>query len=557
MKMLTVRTDFGFTKMPKALSLAIAAILLLGSLSSSALTEPFPQQCQLLFVTDHRSQNWSVDALVTDYLRLDFFSREMKQEFIHSMSKRANDQNVIYLDVENAMLKPLNDLTNDKMLITSLTNLHKKILSDAIIRLIRSNQGVVNVAYSDFKSMRFKFQFANRSEADRLMFVAQLRSAFDSINREYILALEKLNMNLLGSAHLWFRGGIGSSADEANIAARASRENKSHNILMDFDARELQELIWSWRKKAEDHRSALLRAFGRTPLFTDDGFVTADAIDLIRKASSTTELTQRIRKKYRVEVLEYQAKLLITYLKYVDHFAPGIYVVDRRIASLEAAEWGGLSADFAGLGAKNLEATARALARARDLEQVLGRARENEQKVTIEFKALLQHFDEIMSPFFDIRIPSGDDFVAYGRSVLSFQDRMRIMKLVSSTANPAAQRIAFIAGDVKPKGADGVSHRGLLAAHGESLEKDLRKALEGWIPYQTLKQVAFGLDMLGHQAGEGDVQLIVGIAQGWQLSWTQKNIVESQFQSVVREFNQKKENSVPFKSYRAAQVHFQ
>lgn len=556
MNLPVLRTDFGLTKKPRVFSLVLGAILLFSSLSSWALIKAVPQQCQLLFATDYRSQQWSVDALVTDYLRLDFFGREMKKDFIEAMKGNLRDQNAIFLDVENAMLKTLNDLTNDKMLITSLTNLHKKILSDAIIRLIRNNQSNVTLAYSDFKSMRFKFQFTTLSESARLQFVSSLKATFESINREYIVALEKLNMNLLGSAHLWFRGGVGFTADEANIAARASRENKSHNSLMDFGSRELRELIWSWKVKAEKSRLILSQIFGRTPVFTEDGFLTADVIDVIRKSSTTAELIQRFRKKYRVELMPYQAEMFRRYLENVDRFAPGIYVVERRIASLEPAEFGGLSADFAGLGAKNLESTARALAGARDIEEVLLRARENEQKVTREFMALLQRFDEVLASFFDARIPSGDDFVGYGRRVLSFQDRMSIMKLVAAMPNPSGQRIAFIASGVKKKSDDGVSHRGLLAAHGESIEKDLRKALEGVIPHEILKQVAFGLDMLGSLAGEGDVQLLLGVGAGVNLTDLQITAIKTHFRNVVQEFNKKKENSVPVKKYRAGPVLF-
>jgi hypothetical protein len=61
----------------------------------------------------------------------------------------------LFLDIENAAIKRLNDQLGDKNLVTALTNLHKKILDEELNLVFSKYSGLDVKRYSDFKSMRF------------------------------------------------------------------------------------------------------------------------------------------------------------------------------------------------------------------------------------------------------------------------------------------------------------------------------------------------------------------------------------------------------------------
>ncbi|MCM2282689.1 MAG: hypothetical protein NDI61_12675, partial [Bdellovibrionaceae bacterium] len=94
-----------------------------------------------------------------------------------------------FLDVENAVMKALNDRLRDKNFVTSLTNRQKEILLGKIQKLLDETPGVQMLPYSDFKAMRFAFD--GRLPAD---FEKRLARAVRSANDEFVDELRALKL---------------------------------------------------------------------------------------------------------------------------------------------------------------------------------------------------------------------------------------------------------------------------------------------------------------------------------------------------------------------------
>ncbi len=472
--------------------------------------------------------------------------------------------NVIFGDIEFAVLGDINRLTNEKNLVTSLTNKQKELLLTELKALreslLKNNPDTVKdvIFYSDFKSVRFaivpksKPLSAIESRADVAHQIPatvqkELKEIFARVNGEYATYVRASDLDVDGAVENWFRGGIGYTADEANAAARTSRELSTAtngNQMQTFENPEIQKSLNVYRRWAALQRNEIINDPSMQPLL-DGQFVKDDVLDIIKKSKNIAKARKRLKAKYGAELSEAQTERIVLYNRMIDSFSPGNHIAERKVASLENAELGGVSADFTGLGARNRGATARALAEAKGLRNAIALARNGEQAVTEAFQKQSADFADIINRYVDGSVLSGDDFVGSAKAVWTPEIKRKLVNEVAELKSPSAQRLAFISDGVAKK------ERNLLAAHGEAIEKVLREKLEGKIPYQKLEQVVFAVDMFGKSVGQGDVSLIIGEGKLAGLSDKDQAAIRAAFKQAIREFNKIKDNEVPTKTYRA------
>ena len=432
------------------------------------------------------------------------------------LAKRTNpDGRTVFFDVENSKLKLLNDSLKDKDLVTALTNRHKDLMLQQMEKLKAEFPGLEVYPYSDFKSMRFAFQGKIPPNLQQ-----KLNEVFKNVNSQY--SDELLKSKLIREEDRpvrWFRAGYGETADQANITTRYARTVSGDSQVLNFSESHTAENLQTQLKLTEQYRQQVQSDLSGSNLLEPTGdpakqIPTRDLFDLARKEPDLNTFRQTMKDKFGVSLTETQGQHVQDYVSLVDDFTPGIHSAKREMASLNDAVHGGMSADFAGMGSYNLRQTALGLAKSPDVESALIQTRLGEQEVTRIFKQRMAEQQNKIKNYLDKQqgmtgtkvVCSGDDCVLVASESLNIKQRTELVNRFSKTEDPSGMRVSFVSDKVMSS-----EDRNILAVHGESMEKYLRKELvKTDIPTDTLKMVSFGVDMQGTQALQGNVKLLIG-----------------------------------------------
>lgn len=447
-------------------------------------------------------------------------------------AEKGADAKVTFLDVENSQMKYLNDSLKDKNLVTGLTNYHKELLFDNIKALEAANPGLVIDKYSDFKSSRFAFSGKVPKDIEE-----QLEKVFDKTNADFNKKLKESDALKSGTkTEDWFRAGIGNSADEANMAARYSRQldkNEVQSFRKDGLKTTMQQKITSLEKQRQELRTEV----SGTGLLDGKTF-DQDVFDIVRKGKGdTAQVKQALKNRYALsDISSGTVQKLQSYVNATDEFSPGIYIPKREIAHLNAADQGGLSVDIIGLGSANLKGTAEALAASSSVNKALETTRAAEKAVTKKFNDQKKQFEDVLTravPSGKLKsLCSGDDCVAVAVKPLNQTEKQDILKGLANTDYSGSYRLAFI-----PDGVRNVSARNALANHGESVEKILRQSLGSEMEPRKLKGLTFGVDMRTQNLNEGSVKLLMGEAKGVNLTANERRRIQEAFKEAIQKFN--------------------
>jgi hypothetical protein len=436
----------------------------------------------------------------------------------------------IYLDVENAALKRLNDSLGDKNLVTALTNLHKDILFREVERLREMYPHLSFERYSDFKSSRFAFSFEGGVVPED--FQTQLNRLLSDVGTQFDERVQNMRSLDLGEEvpSGWFASGLGESADQAGLAARQARMlDRSQISVRSFE--DITPLLTQRRSSIETTRSLLEESFEQAPLdqlltLAPSGHrvPTVDVFEVLRKGSnkSLEELQQVFRARFNIELPLEQTQLLRQYAQEVDQFSPGLWIEERVLANLDEAEFGGFSADFKGMGARNLYQVAVDLSYSGDtLAQNVERLRLGEELVTESFDTAKSGYDELIRrelTSMGVGVTnrcSGDDCVSLPASVLTREQEQQIVEAIASSGQADAYRLSFIPPGIRAQ------DRTLLGVHGELIEKQVRSVISGHLPGQispdVMAQVTFAVRM-PTRAGSGTIEVITATDPSLQLT---------------------------------------
>lgn len=456
-------------------------------------------------------------------------------------AEKSTGGKVTFFDVENSQMKHLNDSLKDKNLVTGLTNYHKDLLFDKIQDLQAANPGLIIESYSDFKSARFAFSGKVPKDIED-----QLEKIFKQTNSEFSQKLDEAGVLKPGTrTEEWFRAGIGNSADEANVAARYSRQLEKNEV-QSFNKDGLMKTMQTKMDTLESQRVQLRSEVGRTGMVDGNTF-DQDVFDIVRKGKDdTAQVQQALKNRYGLQNLSTgTVEKLQSYVKATDEFSPGIYIAKREVAHLNQAEMGGLSVDIIGLGSANLKGTAEALAASADVKKSLVATRAAEKAVTQKFIEQKRQFEDALKravPSGKLKsICSGDDCVAMAVKPLNETEKKEILKNLANSDFSGSYRLAFI-----PDGVKVAQSRNALANHGESVEKILRQTLGAQMEPRKLKGLTFGVDMQTQVINEGRVKLLMGEAQGVNLTAAERQKVQDAFKEAVQKFNSA--NSASYRS---------
>lgn len=488
----------------------------------------------------------------------------------------ANESNSsLYLDVENAALKRLNDSLGDKELVTSLTNLHKDILYDKINRLTKKYKGIEFEVYSDFKSLRFAFTPKDIPEDIRKSFLNDLNLTYKNANQEFANKVKSLDGIGEENVARWFEGGISSFADGAGQAAKRARTiSRDISNLVSFDnikamvSADIDKIkYYSLSLKSGPLKEAKLvetlpNGKGHTlklEVFETvrksiDNHTTSDLDEVLSLSKSdishlqaseilnSKEVRQSLKEKFGVTLTDAESAGVVRYIKELDGLTPGLRQESRVVASLDKASAGGFSGDITGMGARNIQQVAYDILDATDLdaEKVLHATRLGEQNITKKFNEIKDNFTTTVKSVFDERGVvyksrcSGDDCVVIPARELKKSDELAIVDAFRKQDNPSQYRLSFIPPNIK------ADSRTLLSTHGELIEKELRKQLTGVasdrVSYEKLAKLTIGPRMPS-SVNKGKVELYLGVSDNVSLSSREKSLINNAYKNAIKKVN--------------------
>lgn len=462
------------------------------------------------------------------------------------LSLKGKDPGLFYLDTQNTALKRLNDTLRDKSLVDAFGNRYNNLVQVALRDFQKKYPDVTISMYSDYKSLRAAIRGPPGQE-QKLM--DELADMMDDVSDTFITELKANNLvDPKFQNEIWFRAGLGRSADEANLVTRFSRRGDD-SATSHFSSSSIQSDIQNARNLSEASRQSIITRFEGSPMIQEVGSVkvpTAAVLEVVRKNSDMNDVAKILSGRYGREVTVKDAELLKQYFNQVDQFSPGLLISERVEHNFGNAVHGGFTVDFAGVGSVNAEATAIGLASGRNLEDAISQVRLQELRVTRDLDALKSRTQDAVRTVLDrhnikaqITI-SGDDMLVVPTKVLTPEVRRevafaQVRAQIGTTTEASGMRTSFFG----PNIADDTA-RSIQATIGETIEKRLRKRLEGVLTQDELKHTHFAIDMKGNAPGTGTVGIEVISSK---LSPQSKKIVDEEFLKAVQDINTELKNA--------------
>jgi tetratricopeptide (TPR) repeat protein len=506
--------------------------------------------------THHKTPDSPRPAARADFidknLNKEFASVEQNEKWIQIADTAKADGQTKFYEIENSVMKELNDVTQDKNFVTAVTNKHKETLLKNIDEVKAKYPDAEVFVYSDFKSVRLAIR--PKPPATKLPADVEkaVQEAFQKANKEFAAYMKENQFLREGDQpEKWFRAGSGDTADQASLSARYSRKAAGPNSMRNFKDGDLQENLNTALKATEMYRSQIQNEIGNTGLMSyvpgsTKKTLNIEVFDAIRKTKTPQELMSSLKKSTGVELTEAQAMHLRDYSELVDEFSPSIRIAKRQVASLSDSAPGGFSLDFAGMGARNAQGTADALANSKNLNDALQASRKGETEVTAVFRDKKEKVSSTINSIlkkYKITaeiVDSGDDMVIRPNKAIPEKARQEITDALATVISPSDVRMSHVAAYVGKE-----SDRALMGTHGETLEKLTRKNLQGEIPPERLRQILLMTDMKGNAAGQGTVDLVTG-SGSVQLNDIERQKIKRAFRKAIDSLNQelKKENEI-------------
>lgn len=474
------------------------------------------------------------EELIRQFATRELTTREQNAAYLALARTSGRQSGIQFIDMQNIVLKRLNDQLRHKPLVDALNNRHAALLEEAIHRLRDDFPTLRIETYSDYKGARFALTGVPAGQESRLAReIARLRDDVDArFLREIQSGRYPTISRDLSNIH-WYRTEVDETADFANIQVRTG-----------LDRAGIQNL-WNGIRT---QRSNLQSRFGTTPLMRAlDGdasvrIPTAEVFEILRKKSDNALVARILNRRHNLNLSADDVQLFRTYADDVDRFSPNLQIDARVQHDFSTATHGGITLDFGGLGSLNAEATAAGLARGFDLRSSVRAIRTNEAEVTQYLARTMEETETAVRAVLSrqgitARITrSGDDVVVIPDGALSPGVRDEILqaqsqaqaRVLEQTGRNTNVRVSFFGSNVS-----GVDDRAILAAEGEGIEKILRDRLEFLLPQSELRTLTIGTDMLGDARSSG--QIVLRLSR--DVPAPQRAIIEREFRLAVEDAN--------------------
>ncbi len=489
----------------------------------AALSSELPKECEKELTRQNDNEELR-RQFIDEFAGLKFTTAKENKAWIDEALLPQNLRRVHVL-MANAWIKTLNDkVFKNKDLVTALTNFHKRLFLQEWNSRLKS----LSIAhYSDFKTERESIATPEGDFAYK-----QIEAAFAAANRRFyesrrvreIVRAEDLNES-------WFAMGVAFSADESSLAEKFARKGGGRRLRYFWEP-DVQAYYQSIFAKAKQLNAALLSSLKQTPLLEKNAYGWGLKLEIFaaaRKAVSEEALQLSLIQHFPgVLITPSLSAMIREFCQLADEFTPPLMIEERESLMIHEAPFGAISLDFLGLGAENIQATAQAIAMAKDLDEGIRLTRRHERDVTSRFKANQDLIRNEVTNFFANEVSvrfSGDDGIIIPQREFTVSDQIQLLKKLANLFPRPFVRVASI-------NADGArSDASRLIAQGEGIEKRLRALIlekSGLKLSQNLTMQALIFD----SGRSRKVFLVVGMRR--KLTAQEKMDLKSAFQVAVK-----------------------
>lgn len=260
----------------------------------------------------------------------------------------------------------------------------------------------------------------------------------------------------------------------------------------------------------------------------------AEVFDAVRKTRTAEETQEFLFRTTGNQVSLADAKKLRTYTGMVDKFSPSLRITKRE-SSVLSGKHGGITIDLVGAGSKNLKETSRATAGAKEIDDVLLRARAGEKKVTELLDAKKLEVKETVMPILKKNgiegrfLASGDDItIVPTNKPMSDSVKKEIADALAATKDPSSFRMGMVGTGIRT-----TQERMILATTMEDVVK--KTVLKVDVSPEVRKKVFISAQTDTTIVGKGRVKLVIG----GKVSPAVRKQYEQAFKKALEEINQK------------------
>ena len=395
----------------------------------------------------------------------------------------------------------MNDVIKRKDYVDALNNKYKDVFLRAVRNLKSGYPDIEVTAFSDYKGLRLLFESKTGQKIPAEL-AETLGVAYKKSLTEYAEYLRVENLvYATDDPKLWFRSGIGSTADRATLAARYSRVIEAEPGTAVFEDPKVEMHVRHGLEITETARRAIME--GHPELFENAGGLrvpSAEVLDLVRKTADARELRNALAQRYNLTSFSARdATDLQSYVQRLNQFTPSVLTAERGSATLAEAHTGGFSIDLAGQGGENLRAVAIAIhslirtktvnVSAIETESFVQTLRRQDLVATASLEArkaeVRAAVEATLGKDAVVKI-SGDDIVVIPKQALTAAEQKAFLDKLSKTTGGGGLRATYIDGSKASAG-----RLDALATWAEGQEKVLRGQVEGVIPREKLRSIIF------------------------------------------------------------------
>ena len=475
------------------------------------------------------------DTYTADFLQTRTTTTEQNKSYLAS-KKDPNER--VYFVAEHAELKDNNDRLKNKNFVTAMTNRFHQLMNDEMDKVRAANPGLTAsldgssaaTVQQDFKAFRIALGGKIPKDLD-----AQLDRAFQAANEKFKKELhDRKVIRPEDDPSKWFRAGRGADADHADLRARQARDQAPGENRMASDQDPKTEALLQKKYEAvQQTRADLEKSYGSSPIMQGaPGEMIPDkqVFGLIKNYKDPQALAQAVRSRFHTQSFNTaDAQRLIDYDKQVNQFPVGIHEAERHIVNLDKGNKGGMTLDFRNMNIANKEATAKALAKSKSMNDAVTGARAGEVKVTEVFKAKRDEFKKMRAG----AECTGDDCAeAFISKKMTLSEKQAILRDAATNDKLRETRIAFVKDGVK-----NVNDRNTIGTHGEGIEKYMRGRLQTSLPPEVIDRLTFATDMQTRKLNTGRVDLIIGTAPDLKLTADQLTRIREALAKAVQDQN--------------------
>ena len=505
--------------------------------SASSKLECLIQSTQRAFREDDAKQVLQKTEVQNFRQRYRSFQRVKPEDNKKYLKLMKNDQqgqpDRLFFENENAILKELNDsIIGDKDGVNAIANAYREIFFSKLDANAHLQKELL-AKYVDYKSIRLIFNRSTpKTEKELLKIYRETAAEFEQlITQSPFAKLLEGRRGIAVSPSSWHLAGTGNSADQAGLGARSARSRFKPNSSftrpqafatisekLERDTKTIEKLRVDLEKNVALKRSGIL-----TPALSNPNryILSEDSIEILRKVKASnwdeyvSSLKIKFKKRFGVELREFEVKNIRDYYSLADSFSPGIFTDSLVNMPIQSAQFGIVSVDFAGQGARNLNLVMDGLQTAADksVQEVVALTRQGYERSTTIMNGMKRQFQATVA---NQRYPSkqiyfsGDDGIFIPPHLLTIEEKVSLISDLAKSDQTRRLRVTFVPSNYADTGAPIFGdHRSSLIILAEETEKQTKSALDGIMARQKQKEIMIAVDIVPRSTGKGTVNIIV------------------------------------------------